>query len=163
MSNVVVADTGPLIALSLLDLLPLLAKLFDTVHVPEGVFSEATQDMSKPGAGAILQAMEDRLLISHPVDLSGAFEGLVEILDRGEAEALALAEQLNAIVLLDEKRGRKVARKHGIPVTGTAALLIKAKRRGDIEAVKPLLETLTQVGYRLSPSLVKEVLKIAGE
>ncbi len=162
-SKVIVSDTGPLIALSLLDLLPILPSLFSAVYVPDSVVSGATLDTSKPGAQAILHALKNKRLIQKSVTLTNAFQDLTEILDLGEAEAIALAEQLNAVVLLDERRGRKVAGKHGIAVTGTAAVLIKAKRAGEITEVKPLLEKLTEVGYRLSPSLIGEILKISGE
>ncbi|NHN36501.1 DUF3368 domain-containing protein [Pseudomaricurvus alcaniphilus] len=163
MNRVIVSDTGPLIALALLNLLPVLPKLFASVYVPDGVITEATQDEKKPGARAIRQALESGLLLQKSVNLTPAFRDLIAILDLGEAEALALAKDLGAVALVDERRGRKVATKHGITVTGTAAVLVKAKKAGEIAAVKPLLDKLTQAGYRLSPSLTSEILKICGE
>jgi len=76
---------------------------------------------------------------------------------------LTLAKQLNAVALIDERRGQKVAAKQGISVTGTAAILILAKQSGEAALIRPLLDALVQCGYRLSPSLVKEVLRMAGE
>lgn len=163
MTKVVVADTGPLIALALLDMLPVLSGLFSVVYVPDGVVIEATQDMYRPGATAILSAIEDKHIVRRSIAISDAYLDLAELLDRGEAEALALAEALNAIALVDERRGRKVATKRGIAVTGTAAVLVKAKRAGEVTAVKPLLNMLAQSGYRLSSKLVNEVLKLSGE
>ena len=162
-SKVIVSDTGPLIAMALLDLFPILPNLFTSVYVPDGVLAEATQDCNKPGAQTILQALEKGLLIQKSVALNSTFRNLTAILDLGEAEALALAKELKAIALVDERRGRKVAIKYGITITGTAAVLIKAKEAGEIPTVQPLLDKLTQVGYRLSPSLINEVLKITGE
>ncbi|MCV6613419.1 MAG: DUF3368 domain-containing protein, partial [Cellvibrionaceae bacterium] len=95
--------------------------------------------------------------------LDSRLENLSKVLDLGEAEAIALAEQLGAIVLIDERRGRSVAKQRNIPITGTAAILIKAKQAGEVAQVKPLLDTLDKVGYRLSPALINEVLKIIGE
>lgn len=163
MSKVIVSDTGPLIALALVELLPVLPRLFSSVYVPDRVVLEATRDNTKPGAQAILCALEKGTLIRKSVKLSGVYKDLAELLDPGEAEALALADQLNAIALVDERRGRKVAAKHGIAITGTAAVLVKAKKTGEIDSVKPFLDKLMEIGYRLSPSLVSDVLRISGE
>ena len=118
MGKVIVADTDPLIALALVELLPVLQKLFSDVYVPVSVLDEATKDSSKPGAKAIKLAVEKGWVVVHPVEMGESFQELIEVLDQGEAEALALAKQLNAVVLIDERRGRKVAIKHGIAVTG---------------------------------------------
>ncbi len=163
MTKVVVADTGPLIALALLGVLPVLPSLFSVVYVPDGVVLEATRDMARPGAKAIANAIEHNHIVCQSIVISDAYLDLAELLDKGEAEALALAEHLNAIVLVDERRGRKVAIKRGIALTGIAAVLIKAKRAGEIAAVKPLLRQLTESGYRLSSKLVDEVLKLSNE
>ena len=163
MGKVVVADTGPLIALALVELLPALPGTFTTVYVPDGVVREATQDGSKPGAQEIHLALDNGWLIQRSVKISDAYLDVMEFLDQGEAEALTLAEQLNAVALIDERRGRKIAAKQGISVTGTAAVLIRAKQSGEVALISHLLDTLVQCGYRLSPSLVKEVLRMAGE
>ena len=91
------------------------------------------------------------------------FEALVELLDRGEAEALALAKQLDAVALIDERRGRKVAAKQGIRITGSSAILIKAKLAGVIDEVAPLIDKLAMHGYRMSDDLKRDVLNKAGE
>lgn len=76
---------------------------------------------------------------------------------------------MNAIIvadtgpLIDEKRGRRVATCHHIKITGTAAVLIKAKQNHFISEIKPLLETLSTHGYRLGPKLIEQVLIISGE
>ena len=163
MSNVVVTDTGPLIALALVDMLPILPRLFSTVYVPNAVINEATQDATNPGAAAMLDALDQRWIIQRSADLSEAYTHLIEILDQGEAEALALAEHLDALALVEERRGRNVAIRRGIKVTGTAAVLVKSKHCGEIELVGPLLNRLTQYGYRFSPSLLRDVLKLSGE
>ena len=75
------------------------------------------------------------------------FEALVELLDRGEAEALALAKQPDAVALIDERRERKVAAKQGIRITGSSAILIKAKLAGVIDEVAPLIDKLAMHGY----------------
>lgn len=163
MNKVIVADTGPLIALALVELLPVLQKLFSNVYVPVGVLEEATKECSKPGAKAIKLAVEKDWVTVHPVEMGASFQELIEVLDQGEAEALALAKQLNAVVLIDERRGRKVAIKHGIAVTGSAAVLIKAKKSGVVKKLKPLLEQPGEHGYRMSDDLIAEVLNRVNE
>ncbi len=163
MSKIIVADTGPLIALAILRFLPVLAKLFPEIYVPAGVLSEALQDPTKRGAQEIQCALDKGWLVRREVEMSTTYTDLAALLDQGEAEALALAKELNALALIDERRARKVALKQAIPVTGSAAVLIKAKKAGHIKAVKPLLIELVSHGYRLAPALIEDVLSICGE
>lgn len=163
MSNAIVADTGPLIALARIELLSILPRLFTLVYVPDAVVIEATRDLSRPGAKAIDMALANDWLIRMDVDLREDDHILSQLLDYGEAASLVLAKQLNATVLLDERRARQVAVARGIPVTGTAAILIRAKQKKWIRSVKPLLTKLTAMGYRLSPALIEHVLALAGE
>ena len=82
----------------------------------------------------------------------------------GESEAILLAEQVGArFLLIDDARGRRIARGRGIPVVGVAGVLLSAKSRGVLAKVRPVLDTLSEVGYRLSPRLVAAVLERAGE
>jgi predicted nucleic acid-binding protein len=107
--------------------------------------------------------LDNGWLVQQSVEISNEYLDVMEFLDQGKAEVLTLAKQLNAVALFDERRGRKVAIKQGISITGTAAVLIQAKRSGKVALITPLLDILIQCGYRLSPSLVKDVLGMAGE
>lgn len=69
----------------------------------------------------------------------------------------------DAVGSIDELRGRNVARNRGVATTGTAGVLVMAKRRGEIRAVKPLIEEMGMRGYRFSEKLVRDVLGICGE
>ena len=163
MTKIVVSDTGPLIALALIDLIPILPHLFSEVYIPDAVAGEATNDLGKPGARAITAALDDGILQRRLIKLNREFEELSQLLDRGEAEAIALAAELGAIALIDERRGRTVAASRGIEVVGTAAILVKAKSTGHIDFVDPYLDKLSQAGYRLSDKLIGAVLKNCGE
>jgi predicted nucleic acid-binding protein len=99
----------------------------------------------------------------YPGRLTDDFQALADLLDIGEAEALSIAQELGAVALIDEQRGRKVAVNRGIAITGTAGVLVMAKRTGEIRALKPLLEELAIRGYRFSEKLVRDVLDICGE
>ena len=89
---------------------------------------------------------------------------LGQLLDLGEAEAIALAEQLDArFLLIDEAAGRKIARRRGVPLTGVAGVILSAKASGAVDAVRPIIEEMSNAGYRLSPGLVSGVLARTGE
>jgi predicted nucleic acid-binding protein len=86
------------------------------------------------------------------------------LLDAGEASAILLAEQTDCrFLLIDERRGREIARRRGLPVVGLAGILLAAKQSGLLESVGPVLADLSRQGYRLSDTLVAEVVRLAGE
>ena len=86
------------------------------------------------------------------------------VLDPGEAEAILLAEEVNCrFLLIDERKGRAIANRRGVPVVGIAGVLLAAKKRGLIDAVMPILKNLEQAGYRISAGLTKEIARLAGE
>lgn len=117
-----VCDTGPLIALASVDGLHILPLLFPEVIIPSSVLVEATQDQQKPGASRIASAMRSPGFREYPGRLTGEFQALAELRDIGKAEALSIDQELGAIALIDEQRGRKVAVKRGIVITGTAVV-----------------------------------------
>ena len=83
---------------------------------------------------------------------------------RGEAEALTLSKEKNAdLILIDEKKARKAARRAGFDIFGVLGLLLAAKNRALITAVKPFIEELSKQGFRLSKKVAERALKEAGE
>lgn len=158
-----VSGTGPLIALAVVELLSVLNQLFDVVYLPEIVYKEATIDATKPGAQAIIKAAKHAWFKIEKITLSDKFEILAQLLDPGEAAAIALAKQKKSVLLIDEKKGRHVAENHDVVVIGAAAILIKAKNKKLISQVKPFFEKLITHGYRFSPNLIEEVLRRCNE
>ena len=85
-------------------------------------------------------------------------------MDRGEAGVITLAlERAVGLVAIDERRGRIVARSLGLRVTGSAGILLRAKREGLLSAVKPAIDAMQQNGIWLSPRLQQAVLREANE
>ncbi|MFZ4539703.1 DUF3368 domain-containing protein [Propionivibrio sp.] len=157
-----VVNSGPLVALSLLGQLDLLPTLFAECWVPETVFNEvAVAGIGKPGAKS-LQAAEwlSRVRVSPPPDPL-----LVMELDAGEAEVISLARHLSpCIAIIDERRGRRIAQQvYGLPVKGTAGILVEAKRRGLIVGVRPLLIDLRASGYFIAESVITAACQAVGE
>ena len=156
--QIIISDTGPLIALARINALSLLNKLYRNIYITESVYNEATQDMSKNGAKQIFTAVKNQNIAIASFPKNNLYVELSKVLDPGETESLCLADKLGCIALIDEKRGRKVGKAKGIKITGTAGLLIKAKNDGLIPEIKPLLKLLTQSGYRLSDTLIEKIL-----
>jgi len=87
-----------------------------------------------------------------------------EKVDKGEASAIALAlESENPLLILDDSKARKFAKKLGLNHIGTIGIILAAKRKGIIPAVKPLLEKIKQTNFRLTPELEIQMLAQANE
>jgi hypothetical protein len=88
---------------------------------------------------------------------------LVRILEAGEAAAIGLCHELQADLLLcDDLEARRVAVAEGLRVVGTLGLLVRGKRAGLLDAVGPILNAMLVLGFRVSPDLVDETLRLAG-
>lgn len=163
MTDLVVADAGPLIGLARIESLWLLEKLYRSVVIPPAVRDELQVNAPRPGSRVLLSALQrGRLTIEAPPQ-STELELLSEILDPGEAEAILLARERSARLLIDERRGREVARRRGVQVIGTGGVLLAAKRAGAIDRIAPLMDRLTLEGYRVGADLRNKVLELAGE
>jgi predicted nucleic acid-binding protein len=85
-------------------------------------------------------------------------------LDLGESEAIALAEEMGADqLLIDEKAARRVAMTRNLPLIGTMGVLLLAKRQGEIENIKNILDQMQRQGTRISDRLYQQVLILAKE
>lgn len=162
---IIVSNTGPLIALAKLDQMDLLPRLVpDGVFIPDVIQRElwAKSGFESP----ILQtALNNFIQIKEPEQVSAAVKIITLNLDEGEKQAIRLASTINQplLLLLDDNAGRKAAKKLNLPITGTVGLLLKAKEKGLITAVMPLIEQLRAYNYWLSDALVASVKKISGE
>ncbi len=167
--SIIVADASPLIALATINRLELLQKLYQQVLIPEAVKQELKLDSDMSGAKHLKEAVNHNWLqvksCNYPIE---PYQQLIQIIDCGEAEAILLAESLAKppayrFLLIDERRGRQVAKNRGITIAGTGAVLLAAKKTGYIDRVGDELDLMQQSGYRISFRLRQRLLELAGE
>jgi len=160
---IVVSNSSPLIALSAVGRLELLRDLYGEISIPEFVRREVVA--VNPERAGSTEVETAAWVTSQAVKGEFLPRALLGELDRGEAEAIALALELRAdLLLIDERRGRKVAGRFGLRVLGVLGILIEAKGKGLLPQVGPALEDLlSKAGFRVSEALYRRVLEEAGE
>lgn len=164
MSATVIANAGPWMALAKLNLLHLLKQLYGQVQIPRSVYEEVVVE-------GIRRGFEDahtlqRFLLQEnwgPTEVGAMPDDLAATpLDRGERESIALALAQHGLLLMDEERGRNVARRLGVEVQGTLGILIHAYRAGLISADQ-LRFYFGQIEERtdiwISPALCRRLLR----
>lgn len=152
---IVICDTSPITNLIQIGHLNLLKDLFNKIIIPEKVFEELCFYEHQKA----LIENTDWIEINKVKEKSAVLK-LEHILDSGEAEAIILAKELNSdYLMIDERKGRKVAQDFGLKVIGLLGILIAAKQKGFILAVKPLLVNLKEkAGFRIQKDLYERVL-----
>jgi predicted nucleic acid-binding protein len=161
--SVVIADAGPLIALSRIDALDLLRRLFGEVVVTREVRDEALPPADHPDKVFIAQAFDAGWLVC-PEPLDSSWQPRNPGLGAGERSAIAAALQLpGSLLVIDDRAGRAEAKSHQIAIIGTAAVVGLAKVQGLIPAARPLLERLRPAGYFVHSRIIETVLNEIGE
>ena len=156
----VIINNSPLVQLWTLNLLSLLRELYTEVWMPEEVEGEFLRTETRARRASLDNAPWIKTMSL--TDSQSA--SLYDELDRGEASVLALAKEHNArLVIIDERKARGEARRIGLPVKGTIGILVEAKEKGLVDAIKPLLETLQAKGMYLEQSLIDTALRLAEE
>jgi predicted nucleic acid-binding protein len=158
---IVVSDTSPILSLALIGRLELLRDLYAIVLIPDAVRSEIITT-GQSGAREVAQV---DWIITRSIGHDIVLKLLLREVDRGEAEAIALALQLKAdILLIDESKARHLAAYLELGVAGLLDVLQEAKRRQLITSVKPVLdELIARARFRLSHKLYQRTLFTAGE
>ena len=157
---IVVSDTTPVISLMKAGQLELLQKLFGVVCIPEAVYRELTDNEAFYEEVKMIQECEflyvEEVDNRKSVTILRNFTGL----DAGESESIILAdEQSSDVLLMDEHKGRQVAKKMGITITGTIGILTQAFDEGTLtkEDVERCIEQLKESGIRISEKLYQRL------
>lgn len=160
---IVVSDTSPVSNLAAVDRLNLLREVFGRVIVPHAVFAECTA----AGSGQVVagRIRAQAWIETRDVADRAFVVQLRRELDAGEAEAIALAIELKVDrLLLDERLGRIMAARFGLPVVGLLGILVLAKQRGHIPTVKLILDDLIGIAhFWIGADLYAHVLRAVGE
>ncbi|MBE9058165.1 MULTISPECIES: DUF3368 domain-containing protein [Sphaerospermopsis] len=150
MSEVAVTNSTCLIGLERIGRLEILPQVFSSIFIPLAVQQEVGINADWP----IVQSVANLALIA----------ALKTQLDPGEAEAIALAIELGDVFLIiDERNARRIAQQMGLKVIGTLGMLLRAKEKGVISEVKPVIMSLESVNFRIAPALIQKALILAGE
>jgi predicted nucleic acid-binding protein len=160
---IVVSDTSPILNLARIDRLQLLHLLYRQVFIPSAIYAELRASKCDLPPAIDLISMP-WLTVASAEDRNRVRE-LQKNLDAGEAEAIVLAIERRAdLLLVDERRGRSTATAAGITVTGLLGVVAKAKQAGLIDLAKPVLDDLIKVArFWIGPDLYNEVLTRLGE
>jgi len=160
---IVVSDTSPIINLAAVGEMGLFQRLYGTIVIPQAVYDEVViAGHGQPGATEVATSawIETRAVAD-----ASAVSRLRGSLDVGEADAIALAAELAAgLLLMDERKGRAAAAALEIPAIGLLGVLVAAKRAGQLPTVRPVLDALrTTAGFWVSDALRARVLAAVGE
>lgn len=162
--KLIVADAGPLIALAIAGVLQQTIAHYKTLLVPEAVVYECIADPSAPGAKVVAKLLRSRgIKIINEIDIRPLDAAYAQGLGSGEVAVLAYAAQHQHIALIDERRARRIAQRLQVPVVGSGAVLLALKASGSIASVKPALAAWAAHGYFVSPTVVDEIIRRAGE
>lgn len=152
---IVVADTSPLNYLIQIECDELLPKIYKRVHIPTAVMHE----LQDPGAPAGVRTWVSRLPSWIEIDiLKDPLDPTLEFLDLGEREAIQLAQERKAdVLLIDEQKGRSEASKRGLLVTGTLGVLIAGGELGLVDARRACQRLFTETTFRSTSELKRLV------
>ncbi len=160
-SGLVVSDTSTLLNLALTERLELLESQFSEVTVPQQVWNELTE--GEEGLEALRELRDANFLNIAEVERSDLFVEVFHELDLGETAAICYAVDHDAdLVLLDERDGRRVARRHDLEVTGVIGILLRGAKTDEVDLEREL-DALREAGFWMSDDLYSRALSEVDE
>lgn len=158
----VVVNSTPLIILCNIGQLLLLKKLYGEIIIPEAVYKEVT--VKKDTACIAISQYNDWIKIEK-VPANKKLKIYRARLHTGEVEVMLLAQQppLADLVIIDDNAAKNTAKFLGLKVTGTLGILLKAKKLGLLDNIKPLIEKMHNAGFYISENIKNLVLESANE
>jgi predicted nucleic acid-binding protein len=156
---IIVSDTSSISNLLQIGLIDILHVLYGEITITPAVRRELYH---LPDQEKQIEQI-DWIKVKTPQD-QGMIVQLLEEIDLGEAESIVLAmEEQAQYLIIDEYKGRMIADSYGIKIVGILGVLIQAKKKEAISAVKPHIDQLIEIGFRLDKKLIERVLKGLGE
>ncbi|MBE9142884.1 DUF3368 domain-containing protein [Planktothrix mougeotii] len=160
---IIVSNTSPISNLAKVGQIHLLEQLYKTVLIPTAVHNELLDERA---GETVVEAVKSAILLKiQPIQNQELVNELRNSINLGEAEAIALAVEVNASrLLIDERLGRQVATNQGLKIIGVFGVLLSAKQQGLITKIKPVMDDLiSQANFRVSSKLYADVLIAANE
>lgn len=146
----IVSDSTTLIILFDMNRVELLYNLFQKIYLPQSVFDEINfkNEIKLPHYMEVVSLQESELL--HSLNL---------LLDRGESEAIALAKERGLPLVIDEKKGRKIAQNMNIRIIGLLGIIYLNIKKDFItqEEAQLFLDTAIKNGYRIHQKLIRDM------
>jgi predicted nucleic acid-binding protein len=161
----IVSNTSPIINLSKINRLDLLEKLYRKIIIPGAVFKELiVKGHYKENIPAIKSLIDNKIIDVLEVQSNALVIALEKDLDPGESEAIALAVEINAeLVILDERDARETAEIYNLKKTGFIGILMKAKKEGFIDSVKKYLDQAIERGFWINELLYHSIIEKINE
>lgn len=159
----VVADSSPIISCARAGKLHLIKDVYSKIIIPPAVYREIVIDgLGKPGDNELKDSISIWVEVKEP-----SCKDIIAILNHdlgeGESEAIALANELDAYLLIDEIKAMNEAKRRGISILSTLIMLLEAKKLGLILSVKSELSELIASGFRCSAALHEKILILSHE
>ena len=157
----IVSNTSPILNLAITGKLGLLKQQFGEIIIPQAVLDEFRLSEDLPGTGHISSALNEGWLSVRSLSDRHKANLLERELDKGESEAIALALELNAeLLLIDERDARRVCTSLGLNVTGVIGILTKACKTGAITELQQSIDDLKEkAGFYINEQLLTKVKK----
>jgi len=150
----IVSNSSPLILLAKIGRFNLLRDLFKLIYIPKSVYHEVViVGAGKAGSKEVEEGVRSGWIKVEEVQISPELE---LILGRGEAETMA--EKLILPLIIDERKGRKIAEKKGIKIIGTLGVILKAHKLGLIKDLNAEIEKLIKAGIRIDKNILRRLL-----
>ena len=155
--NGIVSDSTTIIVLLNIDQVNILSNIFNKVYIPVKVYDEIVIDEKI--------ILDDSFFIKKEINDRGLQKLLLKRLDAGESEAIVLSKEMNLSLIIDEKKGRKVARNLGINIFGLIGLLIINYKNGQLSSRETVdvFYRAKKAGFRVGTKLEDDFLLIVSE
>lgn len=158
----VIVNTTPLIALCHVGQLELLKKIYGEIMIPQAVYRELSEKKESICKKQVDNALD--WIHVEKIENQMAKSMFKTQLHDGEVEVMILAKEKNAdTVIIDDANAKKHAKYLKLPVTGTLGVLIKAKLRGYISELKPVIQEMIDKNIYISEKLMKLCLEQVNE
>lgn len=157
----VVSNTSPILNLAIIGELSLLRDQFGEILIPGAVLEELRVEGDLPGSQGVRDAIKAGWIRIEAEKQDPLVRAMQRDLDKGEAEAIALAMQVNAEwVLMDERDGRKAAKSMKLKVVGVLGILLKAQREGRLRSLKQAMDRLREkAGFYVRADLYSAIMR----